>query len=156
MGERGTLYQIKERFIRRNIKKDVKQAVHPCREFIRFVIYGYVVLAAMKILNFECKDEIPEAFKSMNDDEKSLQLDNLAKEIIEKYAGYQYDIQNQSSQTSPSTIKSNRIKCNYAGCERTFVKDGVAKKHHMESCSYRNLDQIDLADKETGKYKKMC
>ncbi len=59
VAEKGTLYQLKERFDHKNIKKDVKESVHASRELIRFASYGYVVIAAMKILGIHDKDDSP-------------------------------------------------------------------------------------------------
>eukprot|EP00112_Aurelia_sp_Birch-Aquarium-sp1_P022698 Seg6497.1 transcript_id=Seg6497.1/GoldUCD/mRNA.D3Y31 product="hypothetical protein" protein_id=Seg6497.1/GoldUCD/D3Y31 len=85
VAEKGTLYQLKQRFDRRNVKKEVKQAAHACREFTAFVTYCDTVLAAMKILCLADKDQQPSNLAEDNDEEKLILLNNLAKNVVESF-----------------------------------------------------------------------
>lgn len=84
--EQGTLCQLKIIFDRRNVKKDVKSSTHASRELIHFVKYGYTVIAAMKSLQLQNKDEAPSDMdQSMNDNQKSAYLDELVNKIITQF-----------------------------------------------------------------------
>ncbi len=67
VAEKGTLYQLKGRFHHRNVKKDVEEINHASREWIRFATYGYVVIAVMKIIGIDNKDDSPLDLEEIRD-----------------------------------------------------------------------------------------
>lgn len=142
VAEKGTLYQLKERFDRRNVKKNVKEAVHACREFNSFVTYGYTVLAAMKILAIEEKDDKPVDAPNDNDEEKKKYLDVLAKKIVrtfvlpdEEIPEIQYNIEKAES-TPDKKRKSTSFPCGFPGCKKIFKSDTEARRRHRANCAF--------------------
>lgn len=64
----------------------MKSSTHASRELIHFVKYGYTVIAAMKSLQLQNKDEAPSDMdQSMNDNQKSAYLDELVNKIITQF-----------------------------------------------------------------------
>ncbi len=82
VGEKGTLFQLKERFDRKNAKKMVKQAVNPCRDLMNFVTYGYIVLAAMHVLRITDKDETPNV-GYISDIKRKEHMEYIASKIVQ-------------------------------------------------------------------------
>lgn len=139
MAEKGTLYQLKQRFDRKNVRKDVKQSVHACREFMRFATYGYVVLAAMKILRIEDKDANPgDISPGASDEAKQQYLEILATSIIESFALKDED-QVQANENEEVERKSN-FPCGYYGCHKTFQFDGLNRDLHMANCEFKEIE----------------
>lgn len=65
--EIGTLFQLKNYFNQRNVTSNVKQSFNHDEEFLEFATNGYVVLAAMHVLNMQSLNDIPNSFPNTED-----------------------------------------------------------------------------------------
>lgn len=65
--EIGTLFQLKNYFNHRNVTSNVKQSFNHDEEFLEFATNGYVVLAAMHVLNMQSLNDIPNSFPNTED-----------------------------------------------------------------------------------------
>ena len=80
VAEKGTMYQIKIRFQRKNVKKEVKKAVDDDRRFLHFITRGYTVLAAMEILKLKDQNEKPTTSRT------NLEvLQEISQKILDEY-----------------------------------------------------------------------
>ena len=57
VAEKGTLCYLKNVFEHRSVKKDVGESFNHAAHFIKFVTYGYVVLACMELCKFKSLDD---------------------------------------------------------------------------------------------------
>lgn len=151
MNEKGTLYQLREFFDRRGVRKDAHNSVHDSREFLRFVTHGYLVLAAMEVMNIANKDEIPSNF-THSEIEQKIKLQNTAEEIFDKFVAFNYK--------NPESILANRgasqtigiedevevlqpdmngqYPCGYIGCNKVFQADSHHRAKHRHKCQCKN------------------
>lgn len=65
--EIGTLFQLKNYFNHRNVTSNVKQSFNHDEDFLEFATNGYVVLAAMHVLNMQSLNDIPNSFPNTED-----------------------------------------------------------------------------------------
>lgn len=65
--EIGTLFQLKNYFNHRNVTSNVKQSFYHDEEFLELATNGYVVLAAMHVLNMHSLNDIPNSFPNTED-----------------------------------------------------------------------------------------
>lgn len=153
VGETGTLYQLKQRFDRRNVKKDVKSAAHACRDFINFVTYGYTVIAAMKIKDMADKDAKPSDVQvDMTDTAKESYLDEIAAEIVrcfvlpeENEPEDQFTETMFDDPTSGRVNKGARVACGYPRCQKNFAYDGLTRQAHREKCQFKDaIEETDV------------
>lgn len=61
----------------------VKDAVNDCREFLRFTTKGYIVLAALQVLNIDSIDDIK--LEDQTKDEQNEFLNYLSSEIVNQF-----------------------------------------------------------------------
>ena len=147
MAEKGTLSQLKERFDRKNVKKDVKKDVHACREFIRFITQGLVVLAVMKVLGMTDKDEKPIGAPGNSDcSAKEAFLNDVAKRAVCSYAFQDYDgmikelLVDNDKDSNKQIQQKQPVHCGFQGCTRTFTIDGMVKAKHRSKCAFKPSD----------------
>lgn len=79
--EKGTLFQIKNKFGHRNVKLKVSDCVNSCVDFWNFVTEGYVCLLACKLMNISSTDQCPEDLITRNVDDYVL---SMSREIVKK------------------------------------------------------------------------
>ncbi len=89
----------------------VTKATNDCRDFLRFVTKGYIVLAAMKVLDINTISD----FKAICDEKTSLEqkkdfLDQVASCIVSNYVTTKEFSLDQGGQAS-STVESNLVPC---------------------------------------------
>ncbi|VDI08139.1 Hypothetical predicted protein [Mytilus galloprovincialis] len=144
-GEMGTLFQLKNKFDRRGVKSEVKDAVNDCREFLRFVTRGYIILGAMHLLGFDSLDK----FKDLNhtsDTQKKEFLEKLSQDIVDKYiATEKFDLE-AFKQTN--TQEEGRHMCGYPGCKKSFAVDGKCRSKHRFRCPYKEFEGVIQPDNE--------
>lgn len=80
--EIGTLFQLKNYFNHRNVTSNVKQSFNHDEEFLEFTTNGYVVLAAMHVMNLQDLDEIPKSFPNTEDKQMHF-LHNVSGKIVD-------------------------------------------------------------------------
>ncbi|XP_076073057.1 uncharacterized protein LOC143044781 [Mytilus galloprovincialis] len=147
--EKGTLFQLRNKFDHRGVKSVVKDAVNDCRDFVRFVTKGYIILAALQILNLTSVDDINKITDTMKKEEKKKFLEKLSSDIVEKYIVAKPFVLEQNGQ---DTADNNRVPCGYPGCPKTFAINGKCKEKHMNICLYKDLQHLQLP--ETNKKQK--
>ena len=150
VGEAGTLYQLKQRFDRRNVKKDVKSAAHACRNFINFVTYGYTVIAAMKVKDMADKDAAPSDVQSgMTDTAKEKYLEEMSTEVVRRFVLCEEDEPQDKftetmfddEPTSRKVKKGSKVACGYPRCQKQFAYDGLTRQAHREICQFKDKDE---------------
>ena len=57
--ERGTLYQLRNLIIRRNVTKNVKNDMNACEDFFEVVVVRHVIASAMELLGMSSIDDLP-------------------------------------------------------------------------------------------------
>lgn len=116
----------------------VKDAVNDCREFIRFVTKGLIIVAAIHILQLDDINgtvPIPENKKD--------HIDNVASKIVEYVKTEQVNFQNCDSIPQTQTGRNGtRVKCGFPGCPKTFAVDGRCRAKHREICPYKDFDVL--------------
>ncbi len=120
--KKGTLHQLKTRFERRKVKKEVKNSVHgvhSCREFLNFVTYGYTVIAAMRELNITDKDEKPVGTEKEVDDESTCRA---AEHLFEQWEEREEDNDHHN------IVSGNKFNCTYPGCKKQFSSNLAVRK----------------------------
>ncbi|CAC5368439.1 unnamed protein product [Mytilus coruscus] len=138
-GEKGTLFQLRNQFDRRGVNSEVKNAVNDCREFLRFVTKGHILLAAMQILGLTSLDDF-ETKVGKDDIEKKSFLDKLANDIVTKFVAtkeFKFDQLGKDQQEN-----DDRIKCGYPGCPKTFAVDGRCRQKHRDNCQYKHFQHL--------------
>ncbi|CAG2202794.1 unnamed protein product [Mytilus edulis] len=83
--EKGTLFQLRNLFEHRGVKSEVKDVVNSCRDFLRFVTQGYVILAALNVLNMHSVNDIEESLSTKTKGEKKTFMENLSKNMVSKF-----------------------------------------------------------------------
>ena len=120
----------------------VKDAVNDCREFLRFVTKGFIVLAALELLGQNSVNDISVHHKTSA--EKAQYLDNISEQIVERFvASEKFKFSNKGKETSKEV---QRIPCGYAGCPKTFSRDGKCRTTHRRNCLYKNLEVLNIND----------
>ncbi|CAC5417649.1 unnamed protein product [Mytilus coruscus] len=138
-GEKGTLFQLRNQFDRRGVNSEVKNAVNDCREFLRFVTKGHILLAAMQILGLTSLDDF-ETKVGKDDTEKKSFLDKLAIDIVTQFVAtkeFKFDQLGKDQQEN-----DDRIKCGYPGCPKTFAVDGRCRQKHRDNCQYKHFQHL--------------
>lgn len=64
--DRGTLFQIKNRFNQRSVKKTVMQCFNSVADLLKLTTEGFVVLLAMKMMNMSSIDDTPNSAPKKN------------------------------------------------------------------------------------------
>ncbi|CAC5411173.1 unnamed protein product [Mytilus coruscus] len=121
------------------ISLQVKNAVNDCREFLRFVIKGHILLAAMQILGLTSLDDF-ETKVGKDDIEKKSFLDKLANDIVTQFVAtkeFKFDQLGKHQQEN-----DDRRKCGYPGCPKTFAVDGSCRQKHRDNCQYKHFQHL--------------
>jgi len=79
------MYNLREVFDRRGVKKSAKDAVHDNREFLTFITHGYVVLAAMQVLGLDEFEGVPVGIKHDTVEERQRFLAKVSSAVVEKF-----------------------------------------------------------------------
>ncbi len=119
VAKKGTLYQLIERFNHKNVKKDVRESVHASTEFIRFATYGYLIIAAMKILGIDNKDDSPLDIEEIRDGEERKEfIENLANEIVEAFV---FKDEDGAQDKQVSSNEKGSFECVHDGCRKNSI-----------------------------------
>ena len=117
----------------------MKDAVNDCREFLRFVTKGLIVIAAMKILQISnINDSLPHP-KPCSSEEKKEILDKISDDIVNQYVATEQFTLDQHSNNSEEGSKK-RFPCRYPGCMKTFAVNGKCLEKHMKICRFKDLN----------------
>ncbi|CAG2237709.1 unnamed protein product [Mytilus edulis] len=146
--EKGTLFQLRNLFEHRGVKSEVKDAVNSCRDFLRFVTQGYVILAALNVLNMHSVNEIEESLSTKTKEEKKTFMENLSKSIVSKFLQTETPSLKQKGPGNKIN-QENRVPCGFPGCQKTFFRDGKCRLNHRAICPYRHLTYLSVPDRET-------
>jgi len=113
VAEKGTLYQLKQRFDGRNVRKEVNDLVHPSRVFLNFVTYGYTVLAVMDELELEAKN-----YHCRTYEEKTEYLDSVAMHTVTKLVLLNGETpkRHYEQHQQETEKKKSRFQCGFHGC----------------------------------------
>lgn len=150
------MYQLRNQFDRRGVKKEVKDDVKDCREFLRFLTKGYILLAAMDKLCIETVDSDYQ-FVLGSGEERLAFFNEFAYGIIDTHIAtvingeeFLMDRRTNSDLMEPVV---RRVKCGYPGCKKDFAIDGKCRAKHREKCLYKNVllneDEGDIHVEET-------
>ncbi|XP_014669494.1 PREDICTED: uncharacterized protein LOC106810602 [Priapulus caudatus] len=147
-GEKGTLFQLRNRFERTRVKSIVKDAVNDCREFSRFVTISFILLSALHKLGLESlDDDSPAQFAS--NEEKAAFLAQTALEIVDSFVATTTspdDLLNQGDGVPDmATNMPCRVPCGFPGCHRDFAIDGKCRQTHRAMCLYQDV-QLQQCD----------
>ncbi|CAG2187551.1 unnamed protein product [Mytilus edulis] len=146
--EKGTLFQLRNLFEHRGVKSEVKDAVNSCRDFLRFVTQGYVILAALNVLNMHSVNDIEESLSTKTKERRRPFMENLSKNIVSKFLQTETPSLKQKGHGNKIN-KENRVPCGFPGCQKTFFRDGKCRLNHRAICPYRHLTDLSVPDEET-------
>lgn len=114
--------------------------MNECREFIRFVTKGLVVVAAMQHLGFKSlNDKLPYATPESIEDKRRV-LETISNEIIQQFVETERFTLNSNNPAHDQP--TNRIPCGMPGCTKSFALDGKCRKKHRDICPYKDLDVL--------------
>ena len=130
-------------------RKMSKKDVHACREFIRFITQGLVVLAVMKVFGMTDKDKKPISAPDNSDySVKEAFLNDVAKRAVCSYAFQDYDgmikelLVDNDKDSSKQIQHKQPVHCGFQGCTRTFAIDGLVIAKHRSECAFK-LSEFD-------------
>ncbi|CAC5390067.1 unnamed protein product [Mytilus coruscus] len=146
--EKGKLFQLRNLFEHRGVKSEVKDAVNSCRDFLRFVTQGYVILAALNVLNMNSVNDIEESLSTKTKGEKKTFMEKLSKSIVAKFL--QTEMPSLKQKGPGNNINDeNRVPCGFPGCQKTFFRDGKCRQNHRGICPYTHLTDLSVPDVKT-------
>ena len=77
--DKGTLFHLKNVFGHKSVKKDIGETFNYTASFVKFVTYGYTMLAAMKVTGMKnLHDEVT----LTEDTDKAQYIDELGQKIV--------------------------------------------------------------------------
>jgi L1 cell adhesion molecule like protein len=104
--EHGTIYQIRNLIGRSNVVTQPKNDMNACEDFLKIVLYSYITVAAMEILEIDEVDEIPSSFDDdiwlQSEDERKRKMEEILIKIVHKFIDIKYN-------APCSTTKDDRI-----------------------------------------------
>ncbi|CAC5420040.1 unnamed protein product [Mytilus coruscus] len=131
------------------VKSEVKDAVNDCREFLRFVTRGYIILGAMHLLGFDSLEK----FKDLNhtsDTQKKEFLEKLSQNIVDQYITTEkFDL---DTLKETNTREEGRHPCGYPGCKKSFAVDGKCRSKHRFRCPYKDFDGVLQPGNDTDQH----
>lgn len=151
--EKGTLYQLRNRFNWRGVKKDISSNVNSSREFLEFVTSGFVVLAALEILGLANLNSVPEGIWSPSSVDSDKYIDRLAFAVLdrfvfqnqqEKYDNLRSQVQAPNTAEDASQVEeslqpaTSGIACGFDGCNKVFIVDGMVRRRHRNICAFKD------------------
>ncbi len=121
----GRLLSPPPRFRGTGVRDHVEVAIHDCREHLRFVTEGLVVLAAMTVLGWSDKDYIPSSDYSNTTTPQEL-LDTVADKVVKDFVLIPCKTSDQLlSQVPPKPkvppAENLRTACGYPGCPKWLI-----------------------------------
>jgi len=118
----------------------VKDAVNDCREFLRFTTKGYIILAALQVLNIDSIDNIK--LEDKTKDEQKEFLNYLSSEIVNQFICMDtFEFENAGFSQSGRENKEGQIPCGYPGCPKKFKVDGKCRARHQTHCLFKNFEE---------------
>ncbi|CAG2205041.1 unnamed protein product [Mytilus edulis] len=130
------------------ISLQVKDTVNSCRDFLRLVTQGYVILAALNVLNMHSVNDIEESLSTKTKGEKKTFMENLSKNMVSKFLQTETPSLKQKGPGNKIN-QENRVPCGFPGCQKTFFRDGKCRLNHRAICPYRHLKDLSVPDEET-------
>ncbi len=144
--------QLASRFRKTGVKEHVEAAVHDCREHLRFVTEGLIILCALTVLGWDDKDTSAGSDLNMTPQEL---MEKVAEKIMNEYVLTDYrnpttilKMQPPGMPQGSSGHPKQRFACGYPGCPKTFAHDGVLRQRHRAMCPYVRF--VTTLDPETA------
>jgi|SRR5277367_710459 len=81
----GTLYQLKNRIDRRNVKEKVSTGFHATADFVDLVFDSYIVAGVMENLGIQSMDEIPARTSDLSEDERNKWLLEKVANLVDTF-----------------------------------------------------------------------
>lgn len=79
--DKGTLFHLKNLFGHRGVKKQIGDSFNHASTFLKFVTYGYTLLAAMEVLHMESITDEPTDIDTVRN--KTEYVMNIARQIVD-------------------------------------------------------------------------
>ena len=114
--------------------------MNDCREFLRFTTKGYIILAALQVLNVDSIDDVK--LEDKTKDEQKEFLDFLSSEIINKFICMEtFDFENTGCNQNSTETNAGQFPCGYPGCPKKFKVDGKCRARHRLNCLFKNFEE---------------
>lgn len=151
ISERGTLYQLKTRLNRKDVKEKVTSSYHGCEAFYRDVVDGHILLAVMKHFGMESLDSKP--CTNVPGEESQgiasiIQLYKAAGAILDKFVYPERSVADLREEIRQRDIPVHSFSCRYPTCNREFVRKGNRDNHEAKE------HQLVITDHQPSKLEK--
>ncbi len=145
--DKCSLYSDRTLIDRRNVSKDISNHVNACKRFFSLCIKVRVVVAALKVLEIDSIDSVPDSSilpSYLNADspniEKKRFIESLAQKVVDQYIlkeermknllKMKQVIEDEERETASYLTADGRHKCRFPGCSKTFKYDGKSRRDH--------------------------
>ena len=152
--DKGTLFQLKNYFNHRNVTNNVKEAFNYDEEFLEFCTEGYLILAAMHMMDIKALGEIPKQYPE-NSQERLDYMHKITTQIVDMiYISSQPIVENiLNSEQSPTEDSYQFCVCkteipgaNMVYCDNKNCPRGV----------WFHLDCVDMEEDDIPEGKWYC
>lgn len=142
-GDPGTLYQLKCKLNRKDVKEKVSKAFHGCEAFFSTVLDGYVVYAAMEYFGMKSTDDSPSKNQPKRDVECSSSLFEKVGEMLDKYVLLEVQPETvllEDALQDQRKESQTCYRCRYPGCNKTYVHEKRRDNHEVSNHGLRIID----------------
>ncbi|XP_078590946.1 uncharacterized protein LOC144870520 [Branchiostoma floridae x Branchiostoma japonicum] len=157
--EKGTLFQLRNRFDRRNVTKSTKDSFNPNREFLNFVSSGYLILAVMESLdmsNMKGRPSLaPRGIETDTRERRSSYLRTVVAKVIDQHILPTFnthaivsDIETRQAAVGGADVPEGRVPCGFPGCPKNYARDGVCLRRHREQCVWSRVEVLGQGGEE--------
>jgi len=132
ISDRGTLYQLKSRLNRKDVKEEVTSSYHGCEAFFSDVLNGHILLAVMKHFGMESLDSKPTEnvpLEESNGIASIIQLHKEARKILNEFVYPEKRMSEIRENIQQQDVSVKSYACRYPTCNRQFVRKGNRNNH---------------------------
>ncbi|XP_066302187.1 uncharacterized protein [Branchiostoma lanceolatum] len=145
--EKGTLFQLRNRFDRRNVTQTTKDSFNANREFLHFVSSGMLILAVMETLGLsDINGRPPDAPRGIEINSlecRRAYLRTAVGKVIDQHVllsfntnAVVYDVVTEQA----TVVPEGRVPCGFPGCPKHYARNGACLRRHREQCVWRRLE----------------
>ncbi|KAI8496735.1 Protein unc-80 [Branchiostoma belcheri] len=153
--EKGTLFQLRNRFDRRSVTKSTKDSFNPNREFIHFVSSGMLIMAVMETLGLTNvkgrPSDAPRGIEANSLDSRRCYLRSAIGKVIDQHIPLSFNtsaVVTEVETRQNAAVPEGRVPCGFPGCPKHYARDGACLRRHRERCIWSRINVFGQANEE--------
>ncbi|KAI8515750.1 Protein unc-80 [Branchiostoma belcheri] len=153
--EKGTLFQLRNRFDRRSVTKSTKDSFNPNREFIHFVSSGMLIMAVMETLGLTNvkgrPSDAPRGIEANSLDSRRCYLRSAIGKVIDQHILLSFNtsaVVTEVETRQNAAVPEGRVPCGFPGCPKHYARDGACLRRHRERCIWSRINVFGQANEE--------